>query len=174
MAATAINMLIHLDLQDARSEQSDSHTAPEQTLLQLWLQATLRAAQYTAAEAEVSVRLVDRNESQALNSQYRHQDKPTNILSFPFEPPAGLPDDVQLPLLGDLVICAAIVEQEAQAQNKSLESHWAHMLVHGSLHLLGYDHIKDSEATIMEALETQIITGLGYPEPYASPNENDS
>ena len=168
MAATAINMDVYLDRQDARHNKSDGQAAPTQDLLHRWLSATLNAAQYTATAAEVSVRLVDDSESQQLNNQYRQQDKPTNVLSFPFESPAGLPDDVQLPLLGDLVICAAIVEQEAQVQNKSLESHWAHMLVHGTLHLLGFDHIKDSEATTMEALETQILTGLGYPAPYAS------
>ncbi len=113
-------------------------------------------------EAEVSLYIVDEAESQELNAQYRGKDKPTNVLSFP----ADIPEEVGVPLLGDLVVCAPVVEREAQEQGKTLEAHWAHMLVHGSLHLLGYDHIEDDEADVMEALETEIITGLGFPAPY--------
>jgi probable rRNA maturation factor len=98
----------------------------------------------------------------SLNSQYRNQDKPTNVLSFP----ADLPAELELPDLGDIIICAEIVEQEAATQKKSLKSHWAHMTVHGILHLLGYDHINDSDATKMEALETQILLKLGFIAPY--------
>jgi len=94
--------------------------------------------------------------------QYRNQDKSTNVLSFP----ADLPPELELPDIGDIIICAEIVEQEATAQNKPLKSHWAHMTVHGILHLLGYDHLKDSEAIVMEALETKILTTLGYTAPY--------
>jgi probable rRNA maturation factor len=83
-------------------------------------------------------------------------------LSFP----ADIPEEVGIPLLGDLVICAPVVEREAQEQQKTVDAHWAHMLVHGSLHLLGYDHIEDNEAELMEALETTIITGLGFSAPY--------
>jgi probable rRNA maturation factor len=119
-------------------------------------------------DAEVTIRLVDNDESQMLNSTYRGKDKPTNVLSFPFEAPEGL----ELPLLGDLVICRQVVEQEAKEQNKILFAHWAHMVVHGSLHLLGYDHISDDEAEEMESLETEIMQELGYPDPYIS--EKDS
>lgn len=114
------------------------------------------------SEAELSVRIVDEDESQALNLQYRGKDKPTNVLSFPCE----LPDGVELPLLGDLVICAQVVAKEALEQGKVLHAHWAHMVVHGTLHLLGYDHIEDGEAEEMEAIEIQVLLELGYPNPY--------
>ncbi|GAA5444129.1 endoribonuclease YbeY [Microbulbifer sp. NBRC 101763] len=114
-------------------------------------------------EAELAVRIVDEEESQQLNSQYRGKDKPTNVLSFHTDFPAEL----NLPLLGDLVICAPVVQMEADQQGKSISAHWAHMLVHGTLHLLGYDHIEDAEAEVMEQLETKLLTGLGYADPYA-------
>ena len=99
-----------------------------------------------------------------LNLTYRGKDKPTNVLSFPFEAPPG----IEMPLLGDLIICRQVVEQEASEQGKPLEAHWAHMVVHGSLHLLGYDHIEDDEAEEMEGLETEIMLALGYEDPYIS------
>ena len=111
---------------------------------------------------EMTVRIVDEAESHELNLTYRGKDRPTNVLSFPFE----CPDEVELPLLGDLVICRQVVEREAAEQEKSLMAHWAHMVVHGSLHLLGYDHIEDDEAEEMESLETQIMQGLGFDDPY--------
>ncbi len=111
---------------------------------------------------ELTVRIVSLGESEALNHQYRQKRKPTNVLSFA----ADLPPELNIPLLGDLAICAAIVEQEAQAQNKSLEAHWAHMTVHGTLHLLGYDHEDNAEALAMETLETRILETLQYPAPY--------
>lgn len=113
-------------------------------------------------EAEVTIRLVDEAESHDLNLTYRGKDKPTNVLSFPFEAPPG----IEMPLLGDLIICRQVVEQEAQEQSKPLEAHWAHMVVHGSLHLLGYDHIDDDEAEEMESLETEIMLAMGYEDPY--------
>ncbi|EEQ20787.1 metalloprotease [Yersinia intermedia ATCC 29909] len=114
--------------------------------------------------AEVTVRLVDEAESHELNLTYRGKDKPTNVLSFPFE----APPEIELPLLGDLIICRQVVEQEAIEQEKALLAHWAHMVVHGSLHLLGYDHIVDDEAEEMESIETEIMQSLGYPDPYIS------
>ena len=137
---------------------------PEPSHFTHWTQAALRAAKVDE-EKEISIRIVDENESQQLNHQYRNKNTPTNVLSFSCE----LPEEVNLPLLGDLVICSDVVKQEAQEQNKPLESHWAHMVVHGTLHLLGYDHIDPAEADTMENLETHILTTLGYPAPYDNP-----
>ena len=120
------------------------------------------AVQPEGDEIEMTVRIVDEAESHELNLTYRGKDRPTNVLSFPFE----CPDQVELPLLGDLVICRQVVEREAAEQEKPLMAHWAHMVVHGSLHLLGYDHIEDDEAEEMESLETQIMQGLGFDDPY--------
>ena len=120
------------------------------------------AVQPEGDEVEMTVRIVDEAESHELNLTYRGKDRPTNVLSFPFE----CPDEVVLPLLGDLVICRQVVEREASEQEKPLMAHWAHMVVHGSLHLLGYDHIEDDEAEEMESLETQIMQGLGFDDPY--------
>lgn len=120
------------------------------------------AVQPEGNEVEMTVRIVDEAESQELNLTYRGKDRPTNVLSFPFE----CPDEVELPLLGDLVICRQVVEREAAEQEKPLMAHWAHMVVHGCLHLLGYDHIEDDEAEEMESLETQIMQGLGFDDPY--------
>lgn len=120
------------------------------------------AVQPEGDEVEMTVRIVDEAESHELNLTYRGKDRPTNVLSFPFE----CPDEVELPLLGDLVICRQVVEREAAEQEKPLIAHWAHMVVHGSLHLLGYDHIEDDEAEEMESLETQIMQGLDFDDPY--------
>lgn len=116
-------------------------------------------------QTEMVVRIVDAAESQALNRDFRGKDKPTNVLSFPFEaPPVVLEGEADY--LGDLVICQAVVEQEAKAQQKPVAHHWAHMIIHGVLHLQGYDHIHDDEATEMETLEVTILAGLGIPDPY--------
>jgi probable rRNA maturation factor len=144
---------------DIESNSSSQHI-PSTGALESWINAALRSQQLE--EAEVSLYIVDENESQELNAQYRGKDKPTNVLSFP----ADIPEEVGIPLLGDLVVCAPVVEREADEQGKSLEAHWAHMLVHGCLHLLGFDHLLDEEAEVMEALETEIVTGLGFPAPY--------
>lgn len=132
--------------------------------MQGWLDGTILGFQQ---EAEVTVRIVDEAESNELNLTYRGKDKPTNVLSFPFEAPPGL----ELPLLGDLVICRQVVEHEAAEQGKPLMAHWAHMVVHGSLHLLGYDHIEDDEAEEMEALERDIMQELGFADPYLNDEE---
>jgi probable rRNA maturation factor len=139
---------------------SSSTKIPSVENIELWISAALQSDELN--QAEVSVYIVDEAESQELNAQYRGKDKPTNVLSFP----ADIPDEVGVPLLGDLVICAPVVEREAQEQGKTLEAHWAHMLVHGTLHLLGYDHVEDDEADVMEALETRLITQLNFPAPY--------
>ena len=116
---------------------------PTETQIQQWANAAIRPQ---TLEPEITIRIVDEAESHDLNLTYRGKDKPTNVLSFPFE----CPDEVELPLLGDLVICRQVVELEATEQGKPLEAHWAHMVVHGCLHLLGYDHIEDDEAEEME------------------------
>jgi len=103
-------------------------------------------------------------EIQALNAQFRGQDKPTNVLSFPYEPILG-ENETPLPL-GDIAICAPLVEQEAKDQNIPLLMHWAHLVIHGSLHLLGYDHQTDEQAVQMESLETQMMIELGFSDPY--------
>ena len=147
-----------IDLQMACEQESGLPTAEQ---IEQWATA---AVEPQSDEVEMTVRIVDEAESHALNLNYRGKDHPTNVLSFPFE----CPDEVELPLLGDLVICRQVVEREAQEQDKPVMAHWAHMVVHGSLHLLGYDHIEDDEAEEMESLETQIMTGLGFADPYLS------
>jgi probable rRNA maturation factor len=124
--------------------------------------AALRGAK-RRRPAEVAIRIVGIDEGRALNRDYRHKDYPTNVLSFPAELPPG----VDLPLIGDLAICAPVVEREAAEQHKRPRDHWAHLTVHGTLHLLGYDHLVDTEAEAMEALETRILAGLGIADPYA-------
>ena len=147
---------IFVDLQIA-TENIDGLPTEEQIVQ--WATA---AVQPEGDEVEMTVRIVDEAESHDLNLTYRGKDRPTNVLSFPFE----CPDEVELPLLGDLVICRQVVEREAAEQEKPLMAHWAHMVVHGSLHLLGYDHVEDNEAEEMESLETQIMQGLGFDDPY--------
>ncbi len=139
---------------------SNSTSIPSADNIELWISAALKSDELI--DAEVSVYIVDEIESQALNNQYRGKDYPTNVLSFP----ADIPEAVVIPLLGDLVVCAPVVAREAQEQNKSLDAHWAHMLVHGTLHLLGYDHIDDDEAEAMESLETHLMTKMNFPAPY--------
>ncbi|MGI9229800.1 MAG: rRNA maturation RNase YbeY [Gammaproteobacteria bacterium] len=112
--------------------------------------------------AEITIRIVDETESKQLNKQWRNIDKPTNVLSFPIS--AGT--DVVPILMGDLVICAPVVEKEADEQNKPLQAHWAHIIIHGMLHLLGYDHIDENEAKTMESREAAIMKKCGYPDPY--------
>lgn len=132
---------------------------PTDEQIVLWATAALEGRR---DHAEMYVRIVDEAESQELNGTYRGKDKPTNVLSFEAELPPG----VDVPLLGDLAICAPVVEREAVEQNKTEIAHWAHMVVHGTLHLLGFDHIADDEAEQMEALEVQILSKLGYNNPY--------
>ncbi|MGB3392344.1 MAG: rRNA maturation RNase YbeY [Stenotrophomonas sp.] len=118
-------------------------------------------------EADLAIRLVDAREGQALNHHYRGKDYATNVLSFPAELPEGLPKGVKFPLLGDLVICAPVVAREAAEQDKPLRAHYAHLTVHGVLHLLGWDHEDDREAEAMEQLEREILADLGIADPYA-------
>lgn len=121
--------------------------------------------------AVMSVRVVDMAEIQQLNNDYRGKDQPTNVLSFPFEAPEGVPPEAFGNLIGDLVICAPVVEKEAVEQGKPVHHHWAHMVTHGTLHLLGYDHITDDEAEIMETLERTLLAKLNIPDPYKDETE---
>ena len=117
-------------------------------------------------EADLAIRIVGAREGRALNRHYRGKDYATNVLSFPAELPDGLPEGVRLPLLGDLVICAPVVAREAKEQRKPVTAHYAHLTVHGALHLLGWDHEDPREAECMEQLEREILAGLGLPDPY--------
>ncbi|RUO41384.1 rRNA maturation RNase YbeY [Pseudidiomarina aestuarii] len=148
--------MIELDLQCASTSE-----LPDFDEFERWVTAAYRAAAQDSP-AELTIRVVDTAEAQQLNQAYRQRDYATNVLSFPFEAPVEMP----IQLLGDLVICAPVVEQEAREQNKDPLSHWAHMVVHGTLHLLGYDHINDADADTMEALETTVLATLGFADPY--------
>lgn len=150
-----------IDLQIA-CENSDNLPSLEQFTFWVERALTLEADTADFPETEMTIRIVDEAESHELNLTYRGKDKPTNVLSFPFEVPAG----IELPLLGDLVICRQVVEKEAEEQEKSLEAHFAHLTVHGTLHLLGYDHLNDEEAEEMESLETTIMQSMGFADPY--------
>ncbi|MGA9855282.1 MAG: rRNA maturation RNase YbeY [Gammaproteobacteria bacterium] len=132
---------------------------PSKADFKRWISAALAGRH---ASAEVTVRIVDEDEGRMLNRRYRQKDSPTNVLSFP----AQLPADIASPLLGDLVLCAPVVIRQAAEQVKSPEAHWAHLTIHGTLHLLGYDHETSAQAEQMESLETLILAGLGYPDPY--------
>jgi probable rRNA maturation factor len=146
--------IVTLDLQLA----SDADGIPQEDDLQQWAQLAWQSDEPT----EVTIRVVDEPEMQALNCQYRGKDKPTNVLSFPFEAPAG----IHIPLAGDLVICAPIVAQEAREQYKDIKAHWAHMIIHGMLHLQNYDHIDEIEAEEMEGLEIRLLAQIGIANPY--------
>ncbi len=114
-------------------------------------------------DAEVTIRIVDRGEGAVLNQKYRNVRRATNVLSFDYANDPHSPPGV----LGDVVICAAVVDEEASAQQKDFDAHWAHMVVHGILHLCGYDHTEEEAAQTMEKLETEILSRLGFPAPYA-------
>lgn len=144
-----------LDLQIA----SETPGLPDEATIARWAEG---AGSGLDPDTEMTVRIVDREESAELNSTYRGKAGPTNVLSFPFEAPSG----VDINLLGDLVICAPVVFAEAEAQGKTAEAHWAHMVVHGVLHLRGFDHIDPADAEIMESRERDILATFGFPDPY--------
>lgn len=148
--------MIELDVQLASTGK-----VPTAAELQRWCELALRQR---SGDSELTIRMVDEEEGRELNRTWRHKDYPTNVLSFP----ADVPDEfLDIPLLGDLVICVPVVEREAAEQGKPPAAHWAHLVIHGCLHLLGYDHIEDAEAEEMEALERQLLAELGHPDPYA-------
>jgi probable rRNA maturation factor len=130
---------------------------PTEQQFQIWVDAVLGNC-----DAELVIRVVDEAEGTELNGRYRHKSYPTNVLSFPFEAPPG----IDINILGDLVICAPVVSKEAQEQDKAPEAHWAHLVIHGLLHLQGYDHEDEPEAAAMEAREIAILRELGFPNPY--------
>ena len=149
-------MTLELDLQIAL----DLPGLPAESDFRRWAEAALAGAGY-ARDAELTLRVVNEAEGAALNEAYRHKQGPTNVLSFPF----AAPPEIESALLGDIVICAPVVLREAVVQGKTPEAHWAHLVAHGVLHLLGYDH-DEAQAEAMESLEIRILAGLGYPDPY--------
>lgn len=155
--------MIELDLQIA----SSASQLPSHADFLAWCSLALRQR---SNPSELTIRLVDAEEGLELNSTWRGKDYPTNVLSFPADIPDGLLD---IPLLGDLVICVPVVQQEAADQGKELTAHWAHLVIHGCLHLLGYDHIDDEEAEEMEDLERQLLAEIGHPDPYRDNQDTD-
>jgi probable rRNA maturation factor len=145
---------IELEIQNVTSFRP----VPGDEQFRLWVEAALQGA----TEAVLTLRLVDDGESRKLNERYRGKNRPTNVLSFP----ADLPEELGIPLLGDIVICAPLVGAEAEAQQKPVQSHWAHLTIHGVLHLLGYDHQEKKAAEEMEALEADLLHSLGIRNPY--------
>lgn len=139
--------------------ESQSKQLPDQALFKSWVDAVLTDE---SQDSEIVIRIVDEEEMTRFNEQYRAKKGSTNILSFPFDSP----DVVESDLLGDLLVCASVVEKEAAQQHKDLEHHWAHMIVHGVLHLIGYDHIDDIEAEEMETLEIRILKSIQIDNPY--------
>lgn len=167
-------MNITADIQVA----SEGDDVPDPESINGWLrevvrnQSVIKHCSVTRDEhdVEVCVRIVGIDEIQYLNSTYRHKTGPTNVLSFP----ASLPADVPIELLGDIVICAAVVNGETAQQHKTPRAHWAHMVIHGTLHLLGYDHENDRDAELMEGLETEILQALGFPSPYEDSSHGEN
>ena len=150
-----------IDVQQAfKGDEAILSAIPSPSELERWANAVLKYE--GLSDQEVTIRFTDEAESQNLNHEYRGKDKPTNVLSFPFEAPPG----IEINLLGDLVICAPVISREAEEQQKAVSDHYAHMTVHGLLHLMGYDHIDDMEAEVMESKEIEILAQLGIDDPY--------
>jgi len=140
---------------------SSAVALPARRGLRTWARS---AAEAGGPAAEITLRIVDEAESRALNSRYRDKDRATNVLSFPFEDPPGVTTSV----LGDVVICAPVVEREAHASGRPAQAHWAHMVIHGVLHLRGYDHERDEDAARMQAMESELLSGFEFSDPYAA------
>ena len=138
-------------------DTSDEHIPPEEDI-QRWVQAALHHEQSVAS---LSVHIVDAQAIHQLNKEYRSKDKPTNVLSFPAPIPAG-----SATFLGDLILCPEVIIREAKEQHKAIADHWAHMLIHGTLHLLGYNHEQKDETKVMEALEARILIQFNIDNPY--------
>jgi len=148
-------MTVTIDLSIA----SHSNQIPSETAFKKWVNAV---AISQSEDYEISIHVIDEKESSSLNHTWRNKEGPTNVLSFP----ADLPEGVPISLLGDLAVCAPVIEKEASEQAKSLEAHWAHIIIHGTLHLFGYDHVDESEAEEMESMEIDIMKRLGFSNPY--------
>jgi probable rRNA maturation factor len=148
-------MTLEVDVQVA----CDEDDLPSYADLRAWARAAVGTLR---EDTELTIRIVGEAESARLNGSYRHKDGATNVLSFQFDAPAG----VDVPLLGDIIICAPVVRREASEQSKSVSSHWAHMVVHGALHLLGFHHERVRDADEMEAMEARVLSRLGFDNPY--------
>lgn len=158
-------MNVYVDVQCA----STFADIPNPLLLTQWVESALasQTKRLPREAVELTLRIVDETESQFLNASWRDCSQPTNVLSFPFEYPPGIePSQLSRHLLGDIVVCAPVVAREALEQGKSLTAHWAHLVIHGTLHLLGYDHQDDVTASAMENLETVLLQQLGFSNPY--------
>jgi len=164
-------MSVQLDIQLADDLSESIEEPPSTGSLRDWAQAAWQGD--VSSEPVLSLRIVSAAESQQLNKNYRGKNKPTNVLSFPMQIELEL-DDIAMTdmMLGDLAICAEVVEREALQQQKTNQAHWAHMVVHGMLHLQGYDHVEDEDAQQMESLETRIMQQLGFPDPYQMNNNS--
>ncbi|KPJ95980.1 MAG: hypothetical protein AMJ53_01615 [Gammaproteobacteria bacterium SG8_11] len=162
-ADAAVNL--ELDLQIAAEIPENHAYLPDQATIEQWISATLSTAN-AAGDNQLTVRIVDETEIKTLNETYRHKSGVTNVLSFPFEVPPEVPIPLMGEFLGDIVICAPVVLSEARLQQKPIENHWAHLIVHGTLHLLGYDHLSEQQADEMETMEIAILSEFGIPNPY--------
>lgn len=164
-------MSVVADIQIALDE-TNATVLPEKKTIEQWVNlavddsAYVKDTKHTGESLSITVRFVEPEEISKLNKDYRHKDGPTNVLSFPFARPTGVPEGEAENSLGDIVICVSVVEREAAEQKKTVDAHWAHMLIHGTLHLLGYDHQSEREASEMESLEASILKKLGYSDPY--------
>lgn len=154
---TALMVELTTDVQNVSNQPG----VPEAALIETWAGAAY--GKVAEEKAELTVRIVDEDDGRQLNEQYRNQDNATNVLSFPFEDPPN----VKTHILGDIVACAPVISREAQEQGKMLHAHWAHLIVHGVLHLCGYHHEVNSDAQIMQRLETEIVKHLGFSDPYS-------
>jgi len=148
-------MKVNVDIENV----SSCKNIPDEIFFRRWVSASLSSQK---KPLEVAIRVINEDESAALNYRFRKKNVATNVLSFP----ADLPESLNFPLLGDLAICAQVVAREADEQNKGLDAHWAHIIIHGSLHLIGFDHEDDADAEKMEKMETQILSEFYFPSPY--------
>ncbi len=151
-------MPVTVELTISEHVDAESMSIPGKQSFQLWAESACLSEDDTIA----SLQIVDRDEMQTLNKKYRDKDAPTNVLSFPMQ----LPEEVGVKLLGDLALCVDVINEEAEQQGKQLRAHWAHMVVHGMLHLQGYDHIENADAGVMEAMEIDILKKLDFENPY--------
>lgn len=159
-------MKLHLDVQISEALQNTDYALPSEDTIRQWVQCSITAHQKKTRqqknEFELSLRMVENDEARQINKQFRNKDQATNVLSFP----ADISELPGHPLLGDILICAPLVLQEARQQGKTAQAHWAHLIVHGSLHLLGYDHIQEQDAKKMESLEISVLEQLHFANPY--------